>query len=110
MACVRKDHRDRWIAEHRDQSGRRRRDRPKGAFENKAQEKRAAHALLERRLKEVERATFTPVAERLTLRLAAQLFLESKVSIRSTTYRSYAALLDLYILPMLGEMRVDQIS
>ena len=41
MATVRK-YRERWVADFRDQHNRRRIEAPKGPFENKAVEKRAA--------------------------------------------------------------------
>jgi hypothetical protein len=109
MACVRLHH-ARWVADYVDTFGRRHRERPEGFFESKAQEKRAAQTLLSRRLQEIQRKAYTPPSERLTFGEVAEVYLDSKVSIRSTTRRSYASLIALYLKPYFGERKVHQIS
>jgi integrase len=109
MACVRLHH-ARWVADYVDEFGQRHRERPEGSFENKAQERRAAQALLSRRLEEIQRHAYTPPSERLIFGEVARRYLESKVGIRSTTRRSYASLIELYLTPYFGERKIHQIS
>src|SRR5688572_3797130 len=101
MATVRQ-HRGEWVADFRDQFSRRRIERPKGPFESKALEKRAAQELLQQRLAEIRANTFTPSRERLTFRALADRWIESKVRIRATTLSDYRIMLDCYLLPYFG--------
>ena len=109
MATVRKHH-DAWVADYVDQWGKRHRERPNGPFENKAQQKRAAQTLLKKRLDEVDRNSYTPLSDRLTFGELADRFLASKINIRATTRRSYVSLIELYLKPIFGGKRIDQIS
>ena len=109
MATVRL-HRERWVADYNDQYGRRHRERPQGPFANKAQERRAAQRLLERRLAEIERGTYSVDNARITFAEAFALFMASKLSIRSTTRRSYVSLFGCYLDPCVGDKPVQQLS
>lgn len=108
MACVRK-FRNRWVADFRDQYGRRRIEAPKGPFETMAYEKRMARELLDQRLAQVAQHTFTPSRERLTFGELANRWLESKVRIRSTTLSDYRIMLDCYLLPYFGGRKMESI-
>jgi integrase len=108
MATVR-IHRDRYVADFRDQFNRRRIETPKGPFETKALEKRAAQELLQQRLAEVRAHTFTASRERLTFRGLADRWLESKVRIRATTLSDYRIMLDCYLLPYFGDRKIEGI-
>lgn len=65
MACVRK-RRGRYVADFRDQNGERHIETPKGTFETMAFEKRAAEALLKKRLGEVDSGAYVPPEDRHT--------------------------------------------
>lgn len=109
MACVRLFH-DRWVADYKDQFGKRHRESPEGPFDNKAHEKRAAIALLKKRLDEIDRFSYTPKAERLTFSELAKRFMAAKVNIRPTTRRSYESLNACYLEPYFGGKRIEQMS
>ena len=109
MATVRK-HRGNWVADYRDQFGKRHRERPGGPFENMAQQKRAAQALLKKRLDEVDRGSFGPQTQRLTFAKVGDQYLASKVNIRPSTRRSYSGLIELYLKPYFGAWKIHQIS
>ncbi len=109
MATVRK-YRGRWVADFRDQHGRRRIEAPKGAFETMAVERRAAHALLQRRLAEVQAHTFTPGRQRLTFAELAKRWIESKVKIGQSTLDDYNTMLECYLLPYFGRRKIESIS
>lgn len=109
MATVRKN-RGRWIADFRDQHGRRRMEAPQGPFANSAQEKIAAQALLTKRLAEVARGDHVPERQRPTFSELCDAYLASKVNIRPTTLRSYRSLIDLYLRPYFGNRRIHHIS
>lgn len=104
MATVRQ-YRDRYVADFRDQHGRRRIEVPEGPFETKAEEKRAARELLDRRLGEVKQHTFTPDRQRMDFGRLCGLFLESKVKARQTTLDGYRELIDCYLVPYFGSAR-----
>lgn len=108
MASVRK-YRDRWVADFRDQHGRRRIEAPKGPFESKALEKRAAKELLDQRLAETRAHTYTPSRERLTVNALAERWLQSKVRARATTLDDYRIMLDSYVLPYFGARKVESL-
>jgi len=109
MATVRIN-RGRWVADYRDQHGRRRIETPKGPFENRTQEKSAAHALLARRVLEVARGDYQPHGARLTFSQVCTRYLESKVNIRSSTRRGYESLITLYLDPYFGSWKVHEIA
>lgn len=109
MAIVRK-HRGNWVADYRDQHGKRHRERPTGTFENMALQKIAAQDLLAKRLREVERKDYQPYAERLTFSQVCDRYLEGKVNIRPSTVRSYRGLIDLYLRPYFGHRKVHEIT
>jgi len=109
MASVRK-FRDNWIADYRDQWGKRHREKPAGFYENKSQQKRAAHALLKRRMDEVDQGSYSPETNKLTFAKLADKYLESKVNIRPSTRRSYECAISVYLKPYFGSWRVRQIS
>ena len=109
MAKVRK-HRDRWCADFRDQHGRRRIEVPAGMFENAAQERLAAQALLTKRLAEVFRGQHQPLSQRPTFSEVCTRFLESKVNLRPSTLRSYRGLIECYLGPYFGKWKVQTIS
>lgn len=104
MATVRQ-YRGRYVADFRDQHNRRRIEVPEGSFETKAEEKRAAKELLDRRLAEVRQHIFTPGRERMDFGRLCQLFLESKVAVRKTTLDGYRELIDCYLVPYFGADR-----
>ena len=109
LASVRK-FRNNWVADYRDQWGKRHREQPEGRFENKAQQKRAAHALLKKRLDEVDRGTYTAEAKNLTFSKLADLYLDSKVNIRPSTRRNYNSIITLYLKPYFGSWKARRIS
>lgn len=109
MATVRL-FRNNWCADYTDQWGRRHREKPQGKFETKAQQKRAALALLKRRLDEVDSGSYDPSSRNLKFGDLADRFLESKINIRDTTRRLYSALIELYLKPYFGNRMVHQIS
>jgi hypothetical protein len=104
MATVRQ-YRGRYVADFRDQHGRRRIEVPEGPFESKAEEKRAAKELLDRRLREVKQHTFTPERQRLDFRSLRDVFLASKVQARATTLSGYKELIDCYLVPYFASGR-----
>lgn len=109
MATVRK-YRDRWVADFRDQHGRRRLEVPEGPFETKALEKRAAGELLQRRLTEVKAHSYTLERERITFAALCDLFLASKVRARKTTLDGYRELIECYLRPYFGPRKVETIT
>lgn len=109
MATVRK-HRGSWVADYRDQWGKRHRERPDGKFENMAQQRRAAQVLLKRRLDEVDRGSYHPDNRKLTFAKVADAYLESKVGIRPSTRRGYSSNIELYLKPYFGQWRIQHIS
>lgn len=109
MASVRK-HRDNWVADYRDQWGKRHRERPEGQFNNMAQQRRAAQSLLKKRLDEVDRGSYGPQTRQLTFEKVADQYLESKVNVRPSTRRSYSSLIELYLKPYFGQWKIHQIS
>lgn len=88
MATVRQ-YRGRYVADFRDQHGRRRIEVPEGSFETKAEERRAAQELLARREAEKKANTYTPDRQRMRFGQLCSLFLESKVKARKTTLDGY---------------------
>ena len=98
MATVRK-HRGNWVADYRDQFGKRHRERPEGPFENMSLQRRATQTLLKRRLDEVDRGSFGPQSQNLIFSKVADQYLVSKVNIRQSTRRSYTSLIELYLKP-----------
>jgi integrase len=109
MATVRK-HRGRWCADFRDQHGCRRIEVPAGTFDTAAQERLAAQALLSKRLAEVSRGQHQPLSHRPLFSEVCTRFLESKVSLRPSTLRSYRGLIDCYLDPYFGKWKVQTIS
>ncbi len=109
MATVRRS-RGKWVADYRDHHGKRRIEGPKGQFENKAQEKKAAQALLTQRLSEVSRGDFQPHRTRPTFPQVCERYLEGKVNIRPSTRRGYECLIGLYLSPYFEGWKVTDIS
>src|SRR5262249_47640996 len=109
MATVRK-HRGRWCADFRDQHGCRRIEVPAGTFENAAQQRLAAQALLTKRLAEVSRGQHQPLSQRPTCSEVCTRFLESQVNLRQSTLRSYRGLIQCYLDPYFGKWKVQTIS
>jgi integrase len=109
MATVRQ-YRGRYVADFRDQNGRRRIEVPTGPFETKALEKRAANELLQRRIKEIAANTYTPSRERLMFSELADRFLASNVQARKTTLDGYGELIDCYLRPYFGDRKVESIT
>ena len=109
MATVRK-FRKNWVADYVDQWGKRHRERPTGHFENMAQQKRAAHALLKQRLDDVDRGSYSVGSRKLTFSLVTDSYLESKVNIRPSTRRNYESQINLYLNPYFGAWKIRQIS
>ncbi len=108
MAVVRK-YRDRWVADFRDQHGRRRIEAPKGPFENKALEKRAAAELLAMRVAEVKVGTFVQTSEKLTFGDVCDRYLASRTKARPVTVTEYRELIDMYLRPYFGPRKVETI-
>lgn len=109
MATVRK-HRGRWVADFRDQHGTRRIEVPSGNFENAAQEKLTAQALLTKRQQEVSRGQHVPVSTRPLFSEVCDRYLEAKVGLRPSTLRGYRSLIDLYLRPYFGKWKVATIT
>ena len=109
MATVRQ-YRGRYVADFRDQNGRRRIEVPEGSFDTKAEEKRAAKDLLDKRLGEVRQHTFTPDRQRLQFAGLCPLFVSSKVKVRASTMRGYQGLIDTYLIPYFGQRRVETLT
>ena len=81
MATVRK-YRGRYVADFRDQLGRRRIEAPRGKFESLALEKRAAQELLNRRLLEVQSGQFQPASAKPRFQEVCSRFIDCKVNLR----------------------------
>ena len=109
MATVRK-HRGNWVADYRDQYGKRHRERPEGSFENMALQRVAAQAVLARRTAEIDRLSYQPKAERLNFGELCDSYLGSRVNIRPSTARSYKQQIEAYLRPYFGTRKVHQIS
>ena len=109
MATVRKFQKN-WIADYRDQFGKRHRERPEGPFRNRTLQRRAAQALLKKRLDEVDRGSYGPQSQNLPFTKVADQYLNSKVNIRLSTRRSYSGLIELYLKPYFGNWKIHQIS
>src|SRR5277367_3398675 len=109
MATVRQ-YRGSYVADFRDQDGRRRIEVPEGVFETKAEQKRAAKEMLDRRLGEVRQHTYTPERQRLTFAALCNLFLASKVQARKTTLDGYRELINCYLSPYFGERKVETLT
>ena len=109
MATVRK-YQSNWVADYVDQHGKRHRERPQGKFDSLGEQRRAAQSLLKKRLDEVDGGSFDVQSKTLTFDQAAEFFLASKISIRSTTRRGYESLIGLYLTPYFGPRRIGQIS
>jgi integrase len=104
MATTRQ-YRGRYVADFRDQHGRRRIEVPEGPFETRAEEKRAAKELLDLRLAEVKGHGYTPDRQRLEFGSLCELFLASKVQARKTTLDGYRELIGCYLVPYFGAAR-----
>lgn len=109
MATVRK-YRGRYVADFRDQFGRRRIETPRGIFESKDLEKRAAQELLAKRMDEVRGGQFQQVSAKPRFAEVAAQFLDSKVKLRDTTRAGYRELIDCYLVPYFGARRIDTVS
>lgn len=109
MASVRQ-HRGTWVADFRDQTGRRRIGTPHGPFTSKALQKRAAQELLAQRLEEVRQETYRTFSEKPDFSCLADLFLGSKVRVRKTTLDGYRELIDCYLRPYFRSRKVDEIT
>lgn len=109
MATVRK-YRNRWVADFRDQHGIRRIEAPTGPFENAAQERVAAQALLTKRLTEVSRGQHQPASTRPTFSEVCDRYLDSRVNLRASTLRSYRSLIEMYLRPYFGKWKVTTIT
>lgn len=99
-----------WCADFRDQHGRRRIEKPKGAFESKTLARRAAQELLTRRLAEVGTHTFVPDRQRVRFDELAELWLASKVRARATTLSDYRIMVNCYLLPYFTGRKVEALS
>lgn len=109
MATVKK-YRGRWVADFRDQHGKRRIEKPSGSFDNLAQERIAAQELLTKRLAEVARGDCVAARARLTFGDVCDRYLESKVNIRASTMRSYSGLIACYLRPYFGTWKIHTIT
>lgn len=109
MATVRK-YRGRYVADFRDQFGKRRIETPRGQFESKDLEKRAAQELLAKRMEEVRGGQFQQISAKPRFAEVAGQFLDSKVKLRETTRSGYRELIDCYLVPYFGARRVDTIA
>lgn len=109
MATIRK-YRDRWVADFRDQHGRRRIEAPKGPFENKALEKQAAAELLAKRVAEIKLGTFVQASGKLTFGDVCDRYLSSRTKARKVTVDEYRDLIDSYLRPYFGARKVESIN
>ncbi len=105
MATVRK-YRGVWCADFYDQHRRRRIEKPKGDFPNKALEKRAAQELLAQRLAEIATGDYQSGRSRLTFSQVCDRYLDYKANLSPATWRGYVSLVDLYLRPYFGAMKV----
>lgn len=99
-----------WCADFRDHHGRRRIEKPKGHFESKALQRRAAQELLTRRQAEIGAHTFVPDRQRVRFRELAELWLASKVRARATTLSDYRIMLNCYLLPYFADRKVETLT
>ena len=109
MATVRV-YRGRYVADFRDQNGRRRVEAPKGPFESRALEKRAAQDLLAKRLAEVRAGIFSAISERLTFGVVCDRYLESRTRARALTIDEYRFGIETYLRPYFGTQRVEALT
>ena len=109
MATVRQ-YRGRYVADFRDQHGRRRIEAPNGPFENRALEKRAAQELLSQRTTEVKHGTFVQVSEKLTFAEVCNRFLKSRTEAHAFTIAEYRQLVDDYLIPYFGHRRAETVG
>lgn len=109
MATVRKN-RGRWVADYRDQHGKRRIEKPAGSFDNLPQERIAAQELLTKRMAEVARGDCVAARARLTFGDVCDRYLESKVNIRASTMRSYSGLIACYLRPYFVTWKIHTIT
>lgn len=110
MATVR-NYRGRWVADYRDALKRRHIESPRGPFESKALEKRAAQELLAKRQAEISANTY--IAPNMEMRFAdlCTQFLASKRAVRRvTTLFDYEQVIRAYLVPMFGHMRLREIT
>jgi integrase len=108
VACVRKHH-GHWVAEFRDPSGKRRRERPKGAFSNKALEKRAAEELLARRKQELSMHTYDFESTTRTFADLWKQYRANKAWGRPGSEKDMSGPVENYLLPYFGWMPLRSI-
>jgi hypothetical protein len=89
MATVRINGKKHWVADYRDQRGKRHREAPEGTFENKALEKMAAQELLAKRPGEIDKATYHPATRHRTFSDLCAHFLDNYVFTSPSTRREY---------------------
>lgn len=109
MARVRQFHGN-WVADYRDQWGKRHRERPEGAFENKALQKLAAQELLTKRLGEVDKATYHPETRHRTFGDLCEHFLENYVFTSPSTTREYVTSIEVYLRPYFGSQKLQSVK
>ncbi|MGO9634457.1 MAG: tyrosine-type recombinase/integrase [Steroidobacteraceae bacterium] len=110
MATVRKHHNN-WVAEYRDPRTRKlKRERPKGAFPNKALEKRAAEELLARRRAEISTGSFDPDSATRTFDVLCTEYFKQKVWPRATSEKNMRGPVDCYLRPYFGWMPLQSIK
>ncbi|HEX5461433.1 MAG TPA: site-specific integrase [Steroidobacteraceae bacterium] len=109
MATVRK-HRGNWVADYRDQWGKRHRERPGGTFENRALQKMAAQELLTKRLGEVDKATFHPETRHRTFGDLCDHFLTNWIFRSDTTKSEYDSSIECYLRPYFGGQKLQSVK
>jgi integrase len=102
MACVRK-YRSRWVVDYREPSGRRRIET--------CETKSAAQGRLAELLTTLRNKTFDPTRARTLIRDYAPRWLEMRRhELKPSTLRSYEQALRLHVLPVLGDLRIGDVS
>jgi integrase len=110
MATVRLNRKKHWVADYRDQWGKRHREAPEGTFENKALEKMAAQELLTKRLAEIDKATYHPGTRHRTFNDLCTHFVDNYVFTSPSTQREYDVSIEAYLKPYFGSQKLQSIK
>jgi integrase len=108
VARVRQFH-GKWVADYRDQWGKRHREKPEGTFENKALQKKAAQELLTKRLGEIEKDTYHATTRHRTFGDLCDDFLKTHTFNRPSTERSYKGSMEVYLRPYFGKRTLSSL-
>jgi integrase len=109
VATVRR-HRGNWVADYRDQWGKRHRERPEGTFENKALQKLAAQELLTKRLSAVDKETYHPETRHRTFGQLCDHYLANRTFNKRTTRREVEGSIECYLRPYFGHRTLQSLK